>query len=617
MLIQQKTISLPITITLLILATQSVAEGPLLQPFPNTTVPLTEGVVPATDSLSQQCPTESDIRSIEGTCNNLLNPSWGSIETPLRRAIHNGYADLLSTPKSESLPNPRTVSNIVFSQGTVSVPNSKNASDMIWQFGQFLDHDLDLSDAASPREELDISIPTGDEELDPEQTGTKTLKMSRSKYHEDIAGVRQQENELTSWIDGSQIYGSTKHRSMVLRKNDGTGQLLSHSTSGDGDLLPFNNCEDAVAGSLTRITECLPNEKGDKKASDVFVAGDVRVNEQAGLIAMHTLFMREHNYQASRCHSDMEDIQARDDEIFECARKIVIAELQKITFYDFLPILLGTATPGQYTGYDSTINPSITNEFATASYRFGHSALSPRILRLNSYGGEISEGHLSLRDAFFCVDCITMQGGIDPILMGLSNQVHQAVDALVVDDVRNFLFGMPGEGGEDLVARNIQRGRDHGLPSYTSVRLEYGLSAVNSFEDIPTDAVTREKLRTAYNNDIHAVEFWPGALAERPVNNGLMGELNSHVIKTQLIALRDGDRLWFENSGVLTDMQLATVRNTTLTTIIRRNTVIGTELADNAFIVGKQENEVSSALVPTVKAFPYAVLAVITGAVLR
>ena len=134
---------------------------------------------------------------------------------------------------------------------------------MVWQFGQFLDHDLDLSGAASPAEDISIRIPTGDPEFDPDSTGTQLLRMSRSKYTVDRAGVRQQENELTSWIDGSQIYGATSHRSSVLRANDGTGRLL-FSTSGDNHLLPYNNCGEQSDRRRTRVSECLPNENAGK-----------------------------------------------------------------------------------------------------------------------------------------------------------------------------------------------------------------------------------------------------------------------------------------------------------------------------------------------------------------
>ena len=120
------------------------------------------------------------------------------------------------------------------------------------------------------------------------------------------------------------------------------------------------------------------------------------------------------------------------------------------------------------------VDARIANSFSAAAFRFGHSQLSANLLRLNQAGEAIPEGHLALRDAFFAPERIVLEGGIEPVLRGLAWQQAQAVDLYVVDEVRNFLFGPPGAGGFDLSALNIQRGRDHGLPSYSEARLAHG-----------------------------------------------------------------------------------------------------------------------------------------------
>lgn len=79
-----------------------------------------------------------------------------------------------------------------------------------------------------------------------------------------------------------------------------------------------------------------------------------------------------------------------DEEIFQSARNYVIALLQKITYEDFLPHLLGKAKYdeyiGKYDGYDENIDPVVTTEFSTAAYRIGHSLLVGKYPLINRYG---------------------------------------------------------------------------------------------------------------------------------------------------------------------------------------------------------------------------------------
>ena len=91
----------------------------------------------------------------------------------------------------------------------------------------------------------------------------------------------------------------------------------------------------------------------------MFLAGDVRANEQVGLLAFHTLFVREHNRLADKIVKKYKralpsGTSERDEHIYQLARKIVGAELQAITYNEFLPALLGPMAPSmvKYTGYN-------------------------------------------------------------------------------------------------------------------------------------------------------------------------------------------------------------------------------------------------------------------------
>ncbi len=505
-------------------------------------------------------------RSIDGTGNNENSPQMGVAFTQLRRITGSHYSDGVSELAGANRPSARAVSNAVNSQDEL-IPNPGGASDYLWQWGQFLDHDIDLTDGTDPPEPVNIAVPAGDLFFDPDGTGTQIIPFNRSVY-DDSTGTsrdnpRQQLNEITAWIDASNVYGSDEERASALRTNDGTGKLKTS----DGNLLPFN-------------TEGLPNAGGP--SDTLFLAGDVRANEQVGLTAIHTLFVREHNRTAERLAREHPEWEG--DRIYERARAIVGAEVQVITYREFLPALLGPRALPRYDGYRPEVDAGIINEFSGAAYRLGHSMLGPVILRLDSEGNVIPEGNLELRDAFFSPQRITVEGGIEPVLRGLASQLCQRIDTKIVDDVRNFLFGEPGSGGFDLASLNIQRGRDHGLPSYNEAREALGLPRARRFRDVTSDPETRRQLSSVYDS-VDDIDMWVGGLAEDSMPGSQLGELFHTIVKRQFEALRDGDRFWYERT--LTQEERTEVERTRLSDIIRRNTDIGGEIPDDVFHVAQ------------------------------
>jgi peroxidase len=497
-------------------------------------------------------------RTIDGTKNNRLNERWGCADSELLRMSPPAFEDGSQAPSGSDRPSARLISNIVVTQQG-SIPNSRGLSDMFWQWGQFLDHDLDKVAIIDPPEPFNIPVPQGDPLFDPFNTGTAVIRLNRSFYSV-VDGTREPVNELTAYIDASNVYGSDDERAAALRTLDGTGRLKTS----EGGLLPFN-------------TAGIPNDPSTD--SEFFIAGDTRVNEQVGLICMHTLFVREHNHWAGVIGGMFRFLDG--DTIYEVARAIVAAEMQAITYNEFLPLLLGPDALGPYGGYSVEVNPGIKNEFATAAYRFGHTMLSPILRRLDAQGNPIPEGHIDLLTAFFNPFEVSTIG-IEPYLRGLATQHAQEVDTQVIDDVRNFLFGPPGAGGFDLPALNIQRGRDHGLPDYNQVRRELGLEPVTSFADIGSDSNVQAKLEAVYES-VDLIDLWVGGLAEDKVDGAMVGETFHTILTEQFRVLRDGDRFWYQ--AYLPPFLVGIVERQTLATIIRRNTTIGDELQDNVFLV--------------------------------
>ena len=486
-------------------------------------------------------------RTIDGSGNNPLYDTWGQAGTNLLRLVSSDYADEYEAPAGEDRPGARTISNAIFAQ-TEGVESQRGLSDMVWVWGQFIDHDLSLTESGEVEESLNIEVPQGDRFFDPQGTGEVSIGLDRSDYDESgtESAPRQQTNDITAFIDGSMIYGSDPERADALRTFEG-GRLATS----DGDLLPYN-----ASG--------LPNAGGE--SPNLFLAGDVRANENPALTAMHTIWVREHNHWADQISSEHPDWS--DEQVFQQARAIVIAEIQAITYNEFLPALLGAGSMGEYAGYDIGVNPGIANEFSTAAFRLGHSMLPTELALGPDTDPDGNGDSLRLQEAFFAVNQVAPTG-IEALLTGAAGQTAQEIDTLIVDDVRNFLFGPPGAGGFDLVSLNIQRGRDHGLPDYNQTRIELGLEPVKSFSDITSDANLAASLEAVYG-DVDSIDLWVGGLAEDHVEGGSVGELFHTIIVDQFERLRSGDRYWYQS--IFDSQTVADMDRLTLSTVIERNT---------------------------------------------
>jgi len=498
---------------------------------------------------------------LDGAGNNVTHSDWGAAGSMFVRYGEAYYTDGYASPIGTDRPNARLISNVVVNQGSTDVASERNLSAFVFQWGQFIDHDLDLADSVSPAEPFNIPVPLGDPQFDPFGTGTQTISLSRSEYNHDtgteVGNPRQQENSISSYLDASMVYGSDATRAAALREFQG-GRLLTSA----GNLMPYN-------------TAGLPNG-GTGDPADFFLAGDVRSNEQVGLTAIHTLWVREHNRLAAKFAKANRTW--NDERIYQEARRWVTAEIQAITYNEFLPAVLGPEAPQGYQGYNPNINATISNEFAAAAFRVGHTMLTKQLLRLDPQGNVIPQGNLSLQESFFTPDRVT-EAGIEPILRGLAGQTQQEIDHMIVDDVRNFLFGPPGAGGLDLAALNIQRGREHGLPSYNEMRVALGNDAVTSFAEISSDPVVQQRLADAYGS-VDKVDLWVGGIAEDHLSGSSLGDTFTQIWVDQFTRSRAGDRFWFEKTFSGKDLDY--LRNLKFSDVLKANGVTGT-LQSNVF----------------------------------
>ncbi|KAK6307082.1 hypothetical protein J4Q44_G00222300 [Coregonus suidteri] len=528
-------------------------------------------------------------RSHDGTCNNLQHPMWGASLTAFQRLLKSVYDNGFNLPRGASsrhhnghaLPLPRLVSTTMI--GTETITPDDRYTHMLMQWGQFLDHDLDSTVAALSQSrfsdgQLCTNVCTNDPPCFPIQFPPGDPRQARS-------GARCMFfiNQLTSYIDASNVYGSSRHESEEVRDLASQRGLLKQGIvqrSGK-PLLPF---------ATGPPTECMRDE--NESPIPCFLAGDHRANEQLGLTAMHTVWFREHNRVATELlrlnpHWD-------GDTIYHEARKIVGAQMQHITYNHWLPKVLGDAgmkLMGDYRGYNPNINAGILNAFATAAFRFGHTLINPILYRLDEHFQPIPQGHISLHRAFFSPFRIVNEGGIDPLLRGLFGVAGKmrVSTQLLNTELTERLFSMAHSVALDLAAMNIQRGRDHGIPPYNDYRTFCNLTSAQSFDDLRNEIKNpqvREKLQRLYSTPLN-IDLFPALMAEDLVPGSRLGPTLMCLLAAQFKRLRDGDRFWYENPGVFTPAQLTQLKQASLTRVLCDNGDNITRIQQDVFNVAE------------------------------
>ncbi|TNN87094.1 Dual oxidase 2 [Liparis tanakae] len=297
----------------------------------------------------------------------------------------------------------------------------------------------------------------------------------------------------------------------------------------------------------------LPFQRGpwDKESGQSPKLGNAWANENVFTAAEGIIWFRYHNYVASKLHE--EHPEWSDEKLFHNARKTVVATFQNIALYDWLPGYLGDEKLPPYPGYQKFVDPGVSPEFQ-AAIRFGITMAPPGVYMRYSSMFQTGDDKTSSRD-------------IDDLLMGMASQIAEREDNVVVEDLRDFMYGPMRFTRSDLVASTIQRGRDFGLRSYTEVRKALNLPPVKAFEDIhpelnSTNPQLLDNIAELYGGDISKLELFPGGMLES--FDGL-GPVFSAIILDQFERIRNGDRFWFENkqNGLFTDEEIERIRNVT------------------------------------------------------
>ncbi|XP_062326259.1 thyroid peroxidase [Osmerus eperlanus] len=548
-------------------------------------------------------------RTISGVCNNKQNPLWGAANTALARWLPAEYEDGERQPKGWNrgrlyngfqLPLVHEVSKNIMQRSSKHMAQDEVYSQMLVDWGQYIDHDMSFSPQSTSKATflggLDCLITC--ENINPcfpiEKVPNDLFSENRScvpffrsspacfagNTQSVIGGIkqglkRQQMNSITSFIDASSVYGSTPYLQSFIRNfSSPEGQLAINRRFYDQrgrSYLPFVH---------TGPSACFQDPKNPhgQERVDCFQAGDSRVNEILTLSALHTLWVREHNRIAKTLKSFNAHWSA--EHIYQEARKIVGALHQIITIRDYVPKIIGSEAfdhyIGPYRGYDPTTDPSASNVFATAAFRFGHATISTDLRRLNeSFQEHECFSSLSLHKTFFSPWRLVKEGGIEPVLRGLlgTAAVIMNTDKLLTDEVTERLVVINIPEKLDLASLNLQRGRDHALPGYNEWRIFCGLSRIKTLDHLRKairDTSVVKKIMQLYGHPDN-IDVWLGGLVEDLLPGSRTGPLFSCLIAKQMKMLRDGDRFWWENEDVFTERQRAELQKHSLSRVICDN----------------------------------------------
>ncbi|CAJ0581248.1 unnamed protein product, partial [Mesorhabditis spiculigera] len=526
-------------------------------------------------------------RSFDGTCNNLKRPMQGASFRQYLRHFPPQYDDGKGEPVSsltETRPTAREANRVMLSSAQSVMHDKYN--NLMMQFGQFISHDIAKTtlqpsancQSCNPVPSKCMPIPISDKDPNMQFKSKQCLKVSRSAP---ICALspREQLNENTAYIDGSAIYGSSPKDLFKFR--EGRTGLLRVVPFNNQNVLPFDQSK------CKQEAGCLAS----------FTAGDIRANLFIGLSSFHILWAREHN----RISTKLQNLNPgwSGDRLFQESRKIVGAQIQHIFYTSYLPKVLGNSFErviGTYQGYDENADSTIANEFTTGAFRFGHGMIEEFYNRLNKDGGNITQGGFFFGDGVFKSGKILWEGGIDPILRGFMftrvKRPHRLTPATT-----EKMFG-----STDLGSLNIQRGRDHGIPGYNTIRAFCGLPRANSFEDFG-DMILDKNLRFGLSKNYNSpedVDFYVGAMLEDPVVGGLVGTTLSCVIGEQFKRTRNGDRFYYENPGIFTPRQLAEIKKTSFAKVICTNGDSFDTVPEDAFLAPPGTPIVSCSQLPTI-----------------
>ncbi len=528
---------------------------------------------------------ELEARTSDGSGNNLANGDWGKAGTPLIRetparygednAIRPYPVDVNGDAPGTGVSGHNTIIEAIVKTEDVA-ENTYGTTELSAFYGQFITHEM--SNVPAPFGAPPPAGFLGGEPFDPTQDPGNAPGVVRTLATLDENGVRQQVNTITHHLDLSLVYGSSDEVKDLLRSNSTDrvegAKLLTGANGGLPTLadvqaenpgLSVQQLADALLGGLPP-----PIGGGDpvQIALGTVAAGDTRAAQTPALGSIQTIWMKEHNYLVDKLAEQYPELTS--DQLFETARIINEAEHQHIIYNEYLASIIGKENVPQYEGYDASVDPSVTTEFTTVAFRFGHDQQSETLILVDGNGQIVDT--LSLATLFTQTSelLVNTEDGLEQMLRGLTQQKSQEVDGKLVDSLTENLFGAPGL---NLAILDNARAADHGIGTLNQVREALGLSTYDSFADLTDDPELQTLLAEHYGH-IDNVDPWIGGLLEEKVPGSQLGETFQTLVINQFKAIQSGDRFYYETRLQDFPELLAEIKGTTFADTTMRNSDI-------------------------------------------
>ncbi|KAL1488622.1 hypothetical protein ABEB36_014425 [Hypothenemus hampei] len=451
------------------------------------------------------CP-PSKYRTFSGECNNVRHRFWGARGAPFLRLLPPSYSDGKSLPRESAssylLPSPFTIS---FALRTIPAKNHESVTALLGAWSELLLHDmvgtgnLKSQNCCTGKAHIECYGKLTDGKCKEYMRSLPAVEANQCHFD-----YRNQLNIVSSFLEGSAIYGNTD---LIVEK------LRTYDTG------------------LVNISACISCQSN----------------------ALYSAILKEHN----RIAIGLAQLNTHwtDDVLFYESKRIVSAEIQHITYNEFLPTLLGQEsivnselelqTHGRYAKYSSARKAGIYNEVAMAALPALLSMLPGQLLN------QTAETFAEMVD----------------ILISLPAQIPSMH---MMARLRNDW---------DTAALFIHMGRDHGIPEYTAWMQycsNFTFPTYPNFDDFKTNIQPEyiKLLKYLYTN-ASDVDLFVGALLETPIPGSVLGPTFSCLLKEQFILLKESDRFWYENDlppSSFTTEQIKEIKKVTLAGLLCANT---------------------------------------------